>query len=58
LPIGSSRSGKVAYASSSRRALDLDVLEKRFSDLSSMWLGESEKTIAAAFEEAADLAPF
>jgi hypothetical protein len=27
--------------------LDLDVLEKRFSDLSSMWLGESEKAIAA-----------
>jgi SpoVK/Ycf46/Vps4 family AAA+-type ATPase len=38
--------------------LDLDVLEKRFSDLSSMWLGESEKAIAAAFEEAADLRAF
>jgi hypothetical protein len=38
--------------------LDLDLVEKRFSDLSSMWLGESEKAIAAAFEEAADLRAF
>jgi SpoVK/Ycf46/Vps4 family AAA+-type ATPase len=36
----------------------MEVLEKRFSDLSSMYLGESEKAIAAAFEEAADLRAF
>jgi transitional endoplasmic reticulum ATPase len=50
--------GKSAYARHLAERLDLDVLEKRFSDLSSMWLGESEKTIAAAFEEAADLRAF
>src|ERR1035441_289754 len=36
----------------------MEILEKRFSDLSSMYLGESEKAIAAAFEEAADLRAF
>jgi transitional endoplasmic reticulum ATPase len=50
--------GKSAYARHLAERLDLDVLEKRFSDLTSMWLGESEKTIAAAFEEAADLRAF
>jgi transitional endoplasmic reticulum ATPase len=50
--------GKSAYARHLAERLDLDVLEKRYSDLSSMWLGESEKTIAAAFEEAADLRAF
>jgi transitional endoplasmic reticulum ATPase len=50
--------GKSAYARHLAERLDLDVLEKRFADLSSMWLGESEKTIAAAFEEAADLRAF
>jgi transitional endoplasmic reticulum ATPase len=50
--------GKSAYARHLAERLNLDVLEKRFSDLSSMWLGESEKAIAAAFEEAADLRAF
>jgi transitional endoplasmic reticulum ATPase len=50
--------GKSAYARHLAERLDLDVLEKRYSDLSSMWLGESEKAIAAAFEEAADLRAF
>jgi SpoVK/Ycf46/Vps4 family AAA+-type ATPase len=50
--------GKSAYARHLADRLDLDVLEKRYSDLSSMWLGESEKTIARAFEEAADLRAF
>ncbi len=50
--------GKLAYARYLAERLDLDLLEKRFSDLSSMWLGESEKAIAAAFEEAADLRAF
>jgi transitional endoplasmic reticulum ATPase len=50
--------GKSAYARHLAERLDLDVLEKRFSDLSSMWLGESEKRIAAAFEEASDLRAF
>jgi transitional endoplasmic reticulum ATPase len=51
-------SGKSAYARHLAERLDLEVLEKRFSDLSSMYLGESEKAIAAAFEEAADLRAF
>jgi transitional endoplasmic reticulum ATPase len=51
-------SGKSAYARHLAQRLDLEVLEKRFSDLTSKWLGESEKAIAAAFEEAADLRAF
>jgi len=55
---GPSGTGKSAYARHLAERLDLDVLEKRFSDLSSMWLGESEKAIAEAFEEALDLRAF
>ena len=50
--------GKSAYARYLAERLDLDVLEKRFSDLSSMWLGELEKAIAAAFEEQQICGPF
>ena len=50
--------GKSAYARHLAERLCLDVLEKRYSDLCSMWLGKSEKTIALAFEEAADLRAF
>jgi transitional endoplasmic reticulum ATPase len=50
--------GKSAYARYLAERLDLDILEKRFSHLSSMWLGESERAIAAAFEEALDLGAF
>jgi transitional endoplasmic reticulum ATPase len=51
-------SGKSAYARYLAERLEMEILEKRFSDLSSMYLGESEKAIAAAFEEAADLRAF
>jgi AAA+ superfamily predicted ATPase len=50
--------GKSAYARHLAERLDMEVLEKRYSDLSSIYLGESEKAIAAAFEEAADLRAF
>ncbi len=50
--------GKSAYARHLAERLDLEVLEKRYSDLASMWLGEFEKAIATAFEEAADLRAF
>ena len=50
--------GKSAYARHLAERLAFDILEKRFSNLSSMWLGESEKAIAAAFEEAGDLRAF
>jgi transitional endoplasmic reticulum ATPase len=46
--------GKSAYARYLAERLNMEVLEKRYSNLTSMWLGESEKAIAAAFEEAAD----
>jgi transitional endoplasmic reticulum ATPase len=50
--------GKSAYARHLAERLDMEILEKRFSDLASMYLGESEKAFAAAFEEAADLRAF
>jgi DNA polymerase III delta prime subunit len=55
---GSPGTGKSAYARYLADRLDMEILEKRFSDLSSMYLGESEKAIAAAFEEAGDLRAF
>ena len=50
--------GKSAYARYLAERLDMEILEKRYSDLSSMYLGELEKAIAAAFEEAADTRAF
>ena len=50
--------GKSAYARYLAERLDMEILEKRFSDLTSLYLGQSEKAIAAAFEEAADLRAF
>jgi hypothetical protein len=50
--------GKSAYARHLAAELGYEVLEKRYSDLASSYLGESEKAIAAAFEEAADLGAF
>ena len=46
--------GKSAFARHLAERLGLDVVEKRASDLLSMWVGECEKNIARAFEEAAD----
>jgi SpoVK/Ycf46/Vps4 family AAA+-type ATPase len=45
-------SGKSAYARHLAEQLKMKVLHKRASDLISMWVGESEKNIAAAFSEA------
>ncbi len=50
--------GKSAFARHLAERLDLELVEKRYSDLVSMWLGESEKAIGRAFEEAADLRAF
>lgn len=55
---GAPGTGKSAYARYLAEKLEMEVLEKRYSDLSSMYLGESEKAIAAAFEEAADMRAF
>jgi len=46
--------GKSAYAHYLAARMGLDVIEKRASDLLCMFVGESEKAIARAFEEAAD----
>ncbi|TNC09043.1 ATP-binding protein [Methylobacterium terricola] len=46
--------GKSAYARHLAARLGIDVVERRASDLLSMWLGATEAAIAAAFEEAAD----
>jgi len=45
-------SGKSAWARELARSLKLKVIEKRYSDLSSMFVGESEKAIRRAFREA------
>lgn len=44
--------GKTAYARWLAEKLGVPLLVKRASDLMSMWVGENEKNIAAAFEEA------
>jgi len=44
--------GKSAFAHYLAKRLALPVLQKRASDLLSMWVGGSEKAIAAAFAEA------
>jgi SpoVK/Ycf46/Vps4 family AAA+-type ATPase len=51
-------SGKSVYARHLAERLELDVVEKRASDLLSKWLGETEKAIREAFEEAADQKAF
>jgi transitional endoplasmic reticulum ATPase len=50
--------GKSAYARYIAERLGMEILDKRYSDLISSFLGESEKAIAQAFEEAADLRAF
>ena len=46
--------GKSAFARHLAERLDIEVVEKRASDLLSMFVGGTEKLIAHAFEEAAD----
>jgi transitional endoplasmic reticulum ATPase len=55
---GAPGSGKSAYARHLAQRLGLEVVERRTSDLLSKWLGESEKKIRGAFEEAADRQAF
>ena len=49
---GPSGSGKSELARYLGERLDREILSKRVSDLQSKWVGESEKNIKAAFEEA------
>lgn len=46
--------GKSAYARHLAERLGVDVVEKRASDLLSMWVGGTEANIAEAFREAAE----
>ncbi|MXY51956.1 MAG: AAA family ATPase [Gammaproteobacteria bacterium] len=46
--------GKSAYVRYLADRLGLEVMQKRTSDLISMWVGQSERNIAAAFAEARD----
>lgn len=50
--------GKSAYARYLAEKLEMEILDKRYSDLTSSYVGESEKAIAQAFEEAADTRAF
>ncbi len=45
--------GKTAYVRWMAQQLDMPLLFKRGSDLISMWVGETEKNIAATFDQAA-----
>jgi transitional endoplasmic reticulum ATPase len=50
--------GKSAFARWIAGRMGMDVIEKRASDLLGMYVGQSEKNIARAFEEAADTESF
>lgn len=49
---GVSGGGKSFYAEYLAEQLGMPILKKKASDLESMWVGETEKNIAAAFNEA------
>lgn len=49
---GVSGGGKSFYAEYLAKQLNLPVIKKKASDLESMWVGQTEKNIAEAFEEA------
>ncbi|MDE0457578.1 MAG: AAA family ATPase, partial [Chromatiales bacterium] len=50
--------GKSAFVRYLAERLGLEVIQKRASDLMSMWVGETEQRIAAAFAEARDTGAF
>ncbi|MDE0387622.1 MAG: AAA family ATPase [Rhodospirillales bacterium] len=54
-PPGTGKSAFVRYLAEQIR---LEVMQKRASDLMSMWVGETERNIAAAFAEARDTGAF
>ena len=55
---GSPGTGKSAVVRYLADRLDLEVIQKRASDLMSMWVGDTEQRIAAAFAEARDADAF
>ncbi len=50
--------GKSAFVRYLAERMGIEVMQKRASDLISMWVGETEKEIAAAFAEARDTGSF
>ena len=54
-PSGTGKSAVVRYLS---ERMSLEVIQKRASDLMSMWVGGTEQNIAAAFAEARDTGAF
>jgi len=50
--------GKTAYVRYLAKRMGMDVMQKRASDLVSMWVGQTEQQIAEAFREAADTGRF
>ena len=50
--------GKSAFVRYLAERMGLEVMQKRASDLMSMWIGETEKNIAAAFAEVQDTGSF
>ncbi len=50
--------GKSAFVRYLAERMGLEVMQKRASDLTSMWVGETEKEIAGAFAEARDTGAF
>lgn len=50
---GPSGTGKTAWAAHVARELDIPLLKKRYSDILSLFVGESERNIRAIFDEAA-----
>ena len=50
--------GKSAFVRYLAERMGLEVMQKRASDLMSMWVGETEQKIAAAFAEARDTSTF
>lgn len=55
---GEPGTGKSAYGRYLSKCLDMPVLQKRASDLLGSFVGETERNIAKAFEEAADTQAF
>lgn len=49
---GAPGTGKTEYARYLAKNLGIEIMQKRGSDLHSMWVGETEKNIAKAFREA------
>jgi len=55
---GPAGTGKSAYIRYLAKAMNIEVIQKRTSDLASKWVGDTEQNIAEAFQEAQDREAF